>query len=601
MDEEDIREAEESRTLNTSENFAGFGTEDDAIRKAASIDIFRPVGETMGAKLLRKMGWREGSGIGPRIRRVARLDEGDAHETNETHLFAPDDVEVISLSKKTDHKGLGYVGELPEAEASANKSSHIVRHPLQDAGDSDEDNIGTPFQHVHRPNPTKKRTGFGVGVLNDDGSDDEDLYSMGPRISYNKALGGDKKPKKPKVSASSANPLLKNKPTFISKKLAGLKSALRKCHDGRLPPDGFVLADELDSFGAMSLQDEKYRPPEVPEGWQSSKAPGAQADTPSEFVSAAAAAKASNLTAKSRAILLGESQLPGKSVFDYLTPAARDRVAAAAGRQNLPPAGGEAAPSGYGSLGSSTEGLDDPIPRLDPEVAHQALKRGDNGWMPYGDDENKRSRYRRYLEICAGTRPDTELPPRAKGMRQEDWILEMQEFARAAQVFKPISGLMASRFTSSSTPQGQDGEAANGSVDSLLSRPKAKLENPADAAAKMSMFGPMTRSFANFYPTRLLCKRFNVPMPTHMGSGEGASARASGLDVPEPDSIASQFRSFTSGGFQHDKTDARREGAGASLEDPETSQPGRKGSYQNEALEQRKPSRAVFEAIFGGN
>ena len=40
--------------------------------------------------------------------------------------------------------------------------------------------------------------------------------------------------------------------------------------------------------------------------------------------------------------------------------------------------------------------------------------------------------------------------------------------------------------------------------------------DPAEEAAKMGMFGNMTRSVRDFYPTRLLCKRFNVKPPVHL-------------------------------------------------------------------------------------
>ena len=40
--------------------------------------------------------------------------------------------------------------------------------------------------------------GIGIGILNDTGSDDEDPYEIGPRISYNRVIGGEKKKKKRK-------------------------------------------------------------------------------------------------------------------------------------------------------------------------------------------------------------------------------------------------------------------------------------------------------------------------------------------------------------------------------------------------------------------
>ncbi|OQV04308.1 hypothetical protein CLAIMM_09214 [Cladophialophora immunda] len=616
MDEEDYREAEESQTLNTSSEFAGFGTEHDAMRKTAAIDLLRPLNETIGSKLLKRMGWKEGQGIGPRVRRAAKFHEEKEKEDDEddeptqTHLFAPEDVHLVSYTRKTDLKGLGYTGGLQGQDQPTSRNITTVNPAPGSTGElSDEEGIAPLFGLKKKPARPRKRTGFGVGVLNDDDSDVEDPYSMGPKISYHKVIGGEKNLKsKSKASGSAANPLVKTKPTFISRKLTSLKKVLRKCHDGRLPLDGFVLTDELDSLGTMTIQDEKYKPPVVPEGWKSSISPDTEADTASTLVSTAEAAKSSNLTAKSRASLLGESPLPGKSVFDFLTPAARDRLAAASGRENLPAAGSEAPPNGYEPSGMEVKDLHPMVPQLDRDTALQALNRAVGGWMPYAEDENKRSRYRTFLEIQAGLRIADELPPRAENMRREDWILELQEFARAAEVFKPISGLMATRFTSSSSfPQSQDGKSADTATDSLLTKSKAKPEDPAESAAKLGMFGPMTRSVINFYPTRLLCKRFNVSMPTHAASGEGRDGRGTTSSSSEPNFAAPPFRSFASAGFQHDEvSEVSKSEAESRSNQPSTAaimeyQPPALDPDRNEALEQQRPGQAVFKAIFGSD
>ncbi|EHY56192.1 hypothetical protein HRR90_006983 [Exophiala dermatitidis] len=615
MDEEDLREVEEARTLNTSSEFAGFGTEHDPSRQAAMVDLFRPLNETIGSKLLRRMGWREGQGIGPRVKRAARLDDDDGVEPAEEHLFAPEDVRIVSYEKKTDHKGLGYEG-MGSKDLEATTTSRRMQEDSAMHDDAPKDELSSARIFAPKFAQRKRMTGIGVGILNDDGSDDEDPYSMGPRISYNRVIGGDKKSTpKPKRSTTAANPLVKTKPTFISKKLANLKGALRKCHDGRLPLEGFVLAEQL---GTLTIQDDKYKPPDVPAGWKSSMAKEASHRSEAEFVSTADAARASTLTAKSRANILGESQLPGKSVFDFLTPAARERMVAASGRQDLPGAGNEVPPDGTGEGKSTSTNLQSLIPRLAPDVALQALSRGASGWMPYAEDENKRNRYRAYLEIQAGigkSAGSEDLPPRAEGMTQDDWVTEMNEFARAAEVFKPISGVMASRFTSSSSlPAANNGDLTDGTKDSLLSRPDTKPEDPAVAAAKLGMFGPMTRSVTSFYPTRLLCKRFNVPLPDHsasMAGGMGASttsaAGAQNHTTTQPSG------SFTSAGRQNDSNEVGKvehtsrdvahslsqETTGSVQEIPTASariQPDR-----NEALEQERPGQAVFRAIFGSD
>lgn len=623
MDEEDVREAEESRTLQTNEEFSGFGsTATDATRRAGLMDVFKVTGETIGVKLLKKMGWREGQGIGPKVRRKADLGEmkirrGD--EADQTYLFAPENPPMVAFVRKTDHKGLGFAGEARLASR-------------QEEGDkSDEDT--DPFlgrrlvtDKPKQPKPQKPRRGaFGVGVLNDTGSDDEDPYSLGPQISYNRTIGGDKKKKKAKPTEDSralgsSNPLLSSKPVFIPKKAIAAKGAagFKKCHDGRLPLDGFLLAEEISSLSLSS--DKKYAPPEIPKDWKSKKTPSKQQNV-SDYVSTAEAAKASTLDPASRAALLGEDQLPAKSVFDWMTPEGREKIAKLTGNTNLPPALGEKAPKGF-ELSDSQKQKDlwDLVPKLDKLVAVQALTRAASGWMPYSDDEAKRSRYRTFLEIRAGLR-DT-LPERVPGSSTDDWVAELDEFARAAEVFKPVSGVMASRFTSASSgPKGASDESHESDTNApLLSKPSEKPEDPAVSAAKIGMFGPMTRTTVSFYPTRLLCKRFNVKPPSHVQVDPGEPSGGSSSSTTAPGR-------FQSAGFQTDNKPRElvsqdvmnqlmlEAGGGGALASHGTGESASSATHaapvrqepvvveadRNEALEGERPGEAVFKAIFGSD
>ncbi|RYP58587.1 hypothetical protein DL769_008901 [Monosporascus sp. CRB-8-3] len=553
MDEEDLADAAEREKLQTAQGFAGLGsTEEDEIRRGGVADLFRVRGETMGVKLLKKMGWKEGQGIGPKIRRKARLDaSGGSRATlddGQTYLFAPDNVSMIAFIKKTDRKGIGYEGESrlsrlkPDSKAEAGVSS--------DDEDGDGPLLRRPNISFAKKKPKPARGGIGIGVLNDTGSDEEDPYEIGPRISYNRVIGGDKK-KKIKPNTTSSNPTLEAAPVFVSRKSALAKSGknLRRCHDGRLPLDGFVFGTEADTLTSAIISAGKYPPPKIPEGWKSSKqrqTPAAESSHP--YTSTADAAKASKLDPKSRAALLGEDQLPGKSVFDFLSPSARDRLAAATGKADLPPALGEV-PAGHAPSSEAERQAEllRQAPRLDRETAIAALSRGAMGGRgPYVDDDAKRARYRAYLEWStafnnintnkSGSGNDTinsssSAPPPPKkpaGMTAEDWLRELNEFHSCARIFKPMTGVMASRFTtSSSSSSGKAGEGAAAGGESLLTRPAPKPADPAEEAARHGMYGAMTRSVADFYPSRLLCKRLNVRPPAHVqAADQDADARA---------------------------------------------------------------------------
>ncbi|EAU38952.1 conserved hypothetical protein [Aspergillus terreus NIH2624] len=608
MDEEDIREAEEARNLQTAEDFSGFGsTGTDPARRGGLMDVFQMGGETMGVKLLKKMGWKEGQGIGPKVRRRAY---GDASDADKTYLFAPENPPMVAFIHKTDHKGLGFEGE---SRLDAHKPDD------QESDDDADPFFGRRLRVPEKPKPPRtkepRRGAFGVGVLNDTGSDDEDPYSLGPQISYNRVIGGDKKKKKRaksedgKPAITSSNPLLNSKPVFISKKAIAAKGAgFRKCHDGRLPLDGFLLADGISGL-AISSQEKKYAPPEIPKDWKSRKRPSHDRDE-STYVSTKEAAKASSLDPSSRAALLGEAQLPGQSIFDWMTPEARERIVKLTGRTDLPPARGEKAPKGYeASDAQKRRDLWDLVPKLDKQVAVQALTRAASGWMPYSEDPDKRTRYRTFLEVRAGLRES--LPERVPGSTTDEWIAELNEFARAAEVFKPMSGLMASRFTSASSgPKGSSDESESAtSPSSLLSKPAQKPADPAEEAAKIGMFGPMTRSHHTFYPTRLLCKRFNVKPPSHVQVDPGEPReRAEGTPGDR----------FQSAGYQSDtgpkelvSRDVMNQlmlnigatgGADAGSSGvQEKAKPIVVEPERNEALEAERPGEAVFKAIFGSD
>jgi len=593
MDEEDVADAEDAQRLQTATSFAGLGsTADELSRKDMMIDLARPAGETIGVKLLQRMGWKPGQGVGPKIRRHARLDT-DTDVGAEEHLFAPENSRMIGFIKKNDFKGLGYAGETSLAVRTAAEKQE---------DDDDEGPLALSKSKLAKGQKKGKKSGLGVGVLNDTGSD-EDPYEMGPKISYNRTIGADKKTKKNGLVKGSANPLLGVKPVFMSKKVIARKAThgFRKCHDGRLPLDGFILS----TTSTEAVSNNKYLPPKIPEGWATAKIPSSS-NSPSQWKSTSDAASASMLDPKARSALLGEAALPGKSVFDYISPATRDRLAAVSGRSDLPQALGETPPDGYKRTDADKQKhLWSLVPPLDKELARAALNRGVSGWMPYSEDESKRARYRAFLELRAGLRD--VLPDRALGVSVEEWKNELNEFAHAAFVFRPATGMMASRFTSASkTFEGSFNPNQKESETSLLTKPTLKVEDPAEAAAKIGMYGPMTRSVLQFVPTRLLCKRFNVRPPNNvqMDPGASMSGEATGTSVPDVVSKEAMEKMMQDA--------AVRRFAAAGMEGGPSQQPLVQQPIQlekeavldverNEALEAARPGDQVFKAIFGSD
>jgi G patch domain-containing protein 1 len=436
-----------------------------------------------------------------------------------------------------------------------------------------------------------------VGVLNDTGSDDEDPYAIGPSINYSKIIGGDKKKRRGGLVSSTAT----QRPTFTSSKKLSQRPAstiegFRRCHDGRLPLDGFILSIKP----LLILTEIRYPPPTVPAGWKPKRATKFDMK-PATFESTADAAKASSLDAKARSALLGEAPLPGKSIFDFITPAGRDKLASASGRENLPQARGESAPAGFEpSNSNNSRTLWDLIPPLDPKTASAALHRGHSGWMPYAEDLDKRARYTAFLTLSAGL--SSTLPPRPPAWTADQWAKELGEFAQAAEVFKPISGLMATRFTTSTAKP----KLATDAPDAPAEAP-TKSADPAEEAAKAGMYGPLTRSKHLFYPTRLLCKRFGVKPPANTGvdpsesaagsgTGEGSSGQGiSGLVSKAALDRMMMHASHSLPKFAKAGTEGGNEDVSAAVEPDERAQV---DVETNEALEGKKPDEGVFKSVF---
>ncbi|CAK7262587.1 hypothetical protein SEPCBS119000_000035 [Sporothrix epigloea] len=634
MDEEDLADAEEARKIQTSHAYAGFGlTADDASRSSADgsstlAGLFRTTGETKGQTLLKKMGWKEGQGIGPKVRRTARLDVGKLEDHRSTFLFAPKDCTLIRLVKKSDHKGLGFQGE----ESLTSNLRGENRDSRSDESESDAEPDSITRGLFRRPkklagfSKTKSapRGGIGIGVLNDTGSDDEDPYDLGPRISYNRVIGGDRKKKKAIIKTAalghdSDHDGSRNAVARPKRETSFLKlSRARLCHDGRPPLKGFVFGKRLDASTSGGDASARYPPPVIPPGWKSSKLAqrpgekGTDESTNPKYLSTADAAKSSQLNPASRAALLGEAQLPGKSVFDYLSQNARDRIVAATGRKDLPEAHGEV-PAAYAlTEQEKRDQLLRAVPSLEKATAVAAITRGARGGGPYQDNEAKRSRYRAYLEFQAGI--TASLAPKPAGMNDDDWLREAYEFSNCARIFKPMSGPMASRFTTSTasaasaTSNSSSVTGASDGATNLVTRPAPKEEDPAEAAAKMGMYGQMTRTVGEFFPTRLLCKRMGVKMPdivppdagTATGQGHTSSPRAWPTTGPAhgeyssysaaPQPLAAKF------GGPSTRATAEHSIPPAPSPDPavEPIEPGR-----NEALEGKRASEDVFRAVFG--
>lgn len=240
------------------------------------------------------------------------------------------------------------------------------------------------------------------------------------------------------------------------------------------------------------------------------------------------------LTHGQRGQALGENTkvANAKSVWDYMSVKDRERLEAIAAQARQ-----AAAPPPTLSMEAEPEvpperATEIFIPPLSPRTASSALQ----GFMPYSDDLEKQERYRSYL---VSQQHNTKHPnPRLLPSTSVDEVnKELAAFAASARIFKPMSYAMSSRFTSGSSAlaasdmkQAKPGlHLFDASKGPQFAKATTEVEvaqelTPREQAAKDGRYGALTRVVKDFYPVKLVCKRFHVADPHPEGPPEGSGA-----------------------------------------------------------------------------
>ena len=95
---------------------------------------------------------------------------------------------------------------------------------------------------------------------------------------------------------------------------------------------------------------------------------------------------------------------------------------------------------------------------------------------------------------------------------------EIEEFSRASILYRPMSTSISSRFTRGSL--NEDSAVAGKKADNDVDE-----KSDCEKAAKLGLFGKLTRQAHDWYPSSLLCKRFNVPDPYPQSQFTGTIGR----------------------------------------------------------------------------
>ncbi|XP_051946776.1 G patch domain-containing protein 1 isoform X2 [Xyrauchen texanus] len=563
MDEEDLGEhGIAPQEIVTTDNFASERKNKlkDKARAVSSLaapipgdttlleELIAPARSSIGVQLLRKMGWKDGQGVGPRLKRKAckqntervyecvlppkgseESEDDDDEFAPENVTFAPKDVIPVDFTPKVDSHGLGYRGLDPfQALSGGSETGHINLFTLH----SDR----TTSLFGDKKSKQQRRSGiagqaFGVGAMEEE---DDDIYHKDSMTNYDTVLGG-KDPGDGLYGWTAPQQYTKKK-NDSNQNAAYLGKIL----------EGFTLASKVTAMKAV------YPPPDLPRDYRPVHyfRPVVDSSSVSPIVAQALQASRGHLSQEApqqgrhtldsaqRCEMLGETPLQGpSSVFELLSSKDRERLSEmrkvaeerSKPERNLTSAVDRAAvvasakaaalqalSSRFQSIASQS---DSPNQSLAPQI--QPLPSSEmqmvlNAWSaptadasktfkPFAKNPQKQARYDLYInKLKHGDRDAVELSLDSS-MTEWERGRERDEFVRAALLYKPSNSSLSSRFTRSKHEDDTD------SVEVTQDQ-----ENDVDdkqAAVKMKMFGKLTRDTFDWYPDKLLCKRFNVPDP----------------------------------------------------------------------------------------
>ncbi|NXG20034.1 GPTC1 protein, partial [Grallaria varia] len=531
MDEEDLSEfGIAPKDITTTDDFAS-KAKDRIKEKARQIagavaaipgttafdDLIGPSKITVGVELLRKMGWKEGQGIGPRVKRKPRrqkpdptvkiygcalppgLSEGSEDEEDEYQpenvTFAPKDVMPVDLTPKENVHGLGYKGLDPsQALFGVSGREHLN---LFTGGSEETSSLLGDLRHSKGRKLGITGQAFGVGALEEE---DDDIYATDTLSKYDTVLK-DEEPgdglygwTAPKQYKSKKRPEREFK--YIGKIL-----------------DGFVLASKPSTpvkiYPPPNLP-RNYRPvhyfrPVIAAGNENSRVQKALEESTGKLESDPTQQGRHALNAAQRRERLGETGLkgPAPSVLEYLSEKDRERLKEVkqASEQQMKAK----------IVAQQSQNRFQPAPAEDDShkwqmvLGGQLANAGSSDFKPFARNPEKQKRYENFVKSLKQGEKDTLERFLDPNMTEWERGREQEEFLRAATFYRASNSALSSRFTRAKYED---------DVDKVeVPRDQENDIDDKETAVKMKMFGKLTRDKFEWHPDKLLCKRFNVRDP----------------------------------------------------------------------------------------
>ena len=281
------------------------------------------------------------------------------------------------------------------------------------------------------------------------------------------------------------------------------------------------------------------------------------------------------------------------------------------------------------------------IPPLDSITANAALR----GNIPYNDEDPKKAKYTAYLHSQANPEnypPDIVNIPSENQLKSK-FNIELIEFQKTASLFKPMSTAMAGRFTTGSRtnigsseiptfepglrpgylPKPKEPSPPAKSIEELRAERdarRAENETPIQKAVRENNFGTKsgTRVQKGWKPSKLLCKRFQVPPPTITLESEGSETgfqfgNKTGGEAPSFKTDAWEAAGITNNNNNNlpppppnveeiqSRSDSKNNGNNAAVMKLNQIGLGEDPNQVEEISKQQRPSMDVFKSIFGND
>ncbi|NXE21566.1 GPTC1 protein, partial [Ardeotis kori] len=532
MDEEDLSEfGIAPKDITTTDDFASKAKDriKEKARQIAGVvaaipgttafdDLIGPSKITVGVELLRKMGWKEGQGIGPRVKRKPRrqkpdptvkvygcalppgLSEGSEDEEDEYQpenvTFAPKDVMPVDVTPKENVHGLGYKGLDPsQALFGVSGREHLN---LFTGGSEDTGNLLGELRHSKGRKLGITGQAFGVGALEEE---DDDIYATETLSKYDTVLKDEEPgdglygwtaPKQYKSKKRSEREV-----KYIGKILDGFSLASKSSTPSKIypPPD----------------LPRNYRPvhyfrPVIAAGNENCHLQKALEESTGKLQSDTTQQSRHALNASQRRELLGEAGLkgPAPSVLEYLSEKDRQRLKEVkqASEQQMK---AKMLPQQSQNSRFQPVSPEDASRKWQMVLGGQLANAGSSDFKPFARNPEKQKRYESFVKSLKQGEKDTLEHYLDPNMTEWERGREQEEFFRAAMFYKTSNSTLSSRFTRAKYED---------DVDKVeVPRDQENDIDDKETAVKMKMFGKLTRDKFEWHPEKLLCKRFNVPDP----------------------------------------------------------------------------------------